>query len=85
MQINSTWFKTLSDFGVNKDNLLNDPCFNVYTGAWVLHQNFSSHGHNWESIGAYNAGFKKSNQAARNIYINKIRNILLRLETNQTH
>lgn len=72
MQINSHWFKTLAPFGVNESNVY-DPCFNVHLGAWVLSSNFASHGFNWNSVGAYNAGFKLSNQAARDIYIQKVK------------
>ena len=79
MQINSTWFSRLSRFGVSKDNLLNDACFNVYIGAWVLSQNFASHGYNWNSIGAYNAGFSAKNAAARARYIRKVQAALASL------
>jgi len=73
MQINSNWFKRLQEFEVTKEKLLNDPCFNVYIGAWILAQNFYTHGFNWNSVGAYNAGFKKSKQKNRDIYIRKIK------------
>lgn len=72
MQINSNWFNDLAEFNVNKSTVMS-PCFNVNLGAWVLSSNFSTHGYNWNSIGAYNAGFKKSKQKARNVYIEKIK------------
>lgn len=73
MQINSNWFSRLSKFHINESNLLTDPCLNVLVGAWVLSSNFSSHGYNWNSIGAYNAGFSQSKQVARNTYIDKVK------------
>ena len=71
MQINSIWFDKLSDFNVNDQNVY-DPCFNVSLGAWVLSANFASHGYNWNSVGAYNAGFSKRTETARKIYIQKV-------------
>lgn len=73
MQINSSHFVKLSQFGISRDDIINDPCYNVIAGAWVLSSNFSTHGYNWNSVGAYNAGFRKKNQAARNIYIDKVK------------
>lgn len=72
MQINSQWFPKLAAFGVNGKNVL-DPCFNVHLGAWVLSENFASHGYNWNSVGAYNAGFSSNSQAARTRYIQKVK------------
>ncbi|SON51623.1 lytic transglycosylase domain-containing protein [Vibrio tapetis] len=74
MQINSIWFDKLSDFNVNDQNVY-DPCFNVSLGAWVLSANFASHGYNWNSVGAYNAGFSKRTETARKIYIQKVQSV----------
>lgn len=71
MQINSSWFDKLTQFDVNESSIY-EPCFNVYLGAWVLSSNFATHGYNWNSVGAYNAGFKSSNEAARQVYIEKV-------------
>lgn len=73
MQINSEWFPRLAKFEVNELTVM-EPCFNVNLGAWVLSSNFSTHGYNWNSVGAYNAGFKESSQAARDRYIIEIKN-----------
>lgn len=59
MQINSVWLKKLSRFGITRQVLLEKPCVNVMVGAWILATNFKTHGRNWNSIGAYNAGFSK--------------------------
>ncbi|CDS97069.1 MULTISPECIES: lytic transglycosylase domain-containing protein [Vibrio] len=74
MQINSIWFPRLAEFNVNKANIYK-PCFNVSLGAWVLSSNFSSHGYNWNSVGAYNAGFSKRTENARKIYIQKVQSV----------
>lgn len=74
MQINSHWFVRLSEFNVNETNIYN-PCFNVHLGAWVLSSNFSSHGYNWNSVGAYNAGFSKRTEIARKKYIQKVQSV----------
>ncbi len=75
MQINSTWFPRLRDFDVNAQRLLDDPCFNIHIGAWVLSSNFSSHGYNWNSVGAYNAGFSAKTATARQSYIKKVQSV----------
>ena len=74
MQINSHWFVRLSEFNVNETNIYS-PCFNVHLGAWVLSSNFSSHGYNWNSVGAYNAGFSKRTEIARKKYIQKVQSV----------
>ncbi|MDA0126104.1 lytic transglycosylase domain-containing protein [Vibrio sp. MM46] len=74
MQINSIWFSKLADLNVNEKNVY-EPCFNVSLGAWVLSTNFATHGYNWNSIGAYNAGFSKRTENARKIYIQKVQSV----------
>ncbi|WP_425628701.1 lytic transglycosylase domain-containing protein [Vibrio neptunius] len=74
MQINSSWFPRLAEFNINESNVY-DPCFNVSLGAWVLASNFASHGYNWNSVGAYNAGFSKRTENARKIYIKKVQTV----------
>ncbi len=78
MQINSHWFDRLSEFNVNEKNIYH-PCFNVHLGAWVLSSNFSSHGYNWNSVGAYNAGFSKRTENARKIYIQKVQSVYFKM------
>lgn len=74
MQINSSWFPRLAEFDVNESNVY-EPCFNVSLGAWVLASNFASHGYNWNSVGAYNAGFSERTENARQIYIQKVQSV----------
>ncbi len=72
MQINSTWLKKLSDFNITESDLINNPCINIHVGAWILSSNFSLHGYNEKSLGAYNAGFSKNKNTARETYVSKV-------------
>lgn len=72
MQINSSWFPTLAKMGITRRDLLENPCQNVYVGAWILAKNIASNGVNWESVGAYNAGFKNANAPFRLKYAKKV-------------
>lgn len=72
MQINSSWFPTLARMGITRNDLLENPCQNIYVGAWILAKNISSNGVNWESVGAYNAGFKGANAPFRMKYAKKV-------------
>lgn len=72
MQINSSWFPKLSGMGITRSDLLDKPCQNIHVGAWILAKNISANGVNWESVGAYNAGFKNSNASFRMKYARKV-------------
>lgn len=65
MQINSGWYSTL---GRERWLHLNDACYNVRTGAWILSQCVQRHGYTWEAVGCYNA--KSRNKGAR--YANRV-------------
>lgn len=81
MQINSTWLPMLSDkWNITREKLISDPCQNVYVGAYILAMNISKNGVNWQSIGAYNAGFKEGRDAARIKYAKKVYNVYLDLK-----
>lgn len=64
MQINSQHFSKLSRIGITRHHLLSDACMNIYTGAYFLAQAFNKWGVSWQSVGAYNAGFRKSEKQA---------------------
>ena len=36
MQINSSWYITLSRMGITRKDLLENPCQNIHVGAWML-------------------------------------------------
>jgi len=52
MQINSSWIKPM---GLNENELLKNPCYNVKTAARILRKCMDKHGYTWEAIGCYNA------------------------------
>ncbi|MFN8771010.1 MAG: lytic transglycosylase domain-containing protein [Neisseriaceae bacterium] len=54
MQINSHWLPSLALLGINEKMLLENPCQNIYMGAWVLAHNFKTYGYNWTAIQRYN-------------------------------
>lgn len=60
MQIDSQNFPHLMQFGITPEQLATDPCMNIYTGAYYLAIAFKRWGVNWEAVGAYNAGFAKT-------------------------
>lgn len=74
MQVNSFWIPHIKKFGAKKEDLF-DPCYNIYVGTWILAKKFKRGGYTWNSVGAYNAGFGKSElrQNLRNKYANKVR------------
>lgn len=74
MQVNSTHFPGLKRLRViqKQEDLLNNPCLNVQTGAWILAQHLQTCGVNWLCLGSYNAGFKQNNHDRRLRYARKI-------------
>jgi len=52
MQVNSSWITKL---GLDRGRLLQDPCYNVMTGARILRQCVDRYGYTWEAVGCYNA------------------------------
>ena len=65
MQINSRWYPTL---GRERWAHLNDACFNVRTGAWILARCVKRHGYTWDAVGCYCA--KSPEKRAR--YANRV-------------
>lgn len=74
MQVDSQHFNELARYGIKPEHLLTDPCMNIYTGAYYLAIAFKKWGRNWQAVGAYNAGFKKTERQAlrRYVYAKKI-------------
>ncbi|MTC74210.1 transglycosylase SLT domain-containing protein [Providencia sp. wls1919] len=60
MQINSKNIAKLGVYGITQEGISNDHCLNIYTGAYILALSFKQMGVNWEAVGAYNAGFRKT-------------------------
>lgn len=74
MQIDSHNFDHLAQFSITPELLMHDGCMNIYTGAYYLATAFKRWGANWDAVGAYNAGFKKTDEQARRrqIYVRKV-------------
>ncbi|EED0802768.1 transglycosylase SLT domain-containing protein [Escherichia coli] len=60
MQVDSQHFNELARYGIKPEHLTADPCLNIYTGAYYLAIAFKKWGVSWEAVGAYNAGFRKT-------------------------
>ncbi|HAT2492372.1 TPA: transglycosylase SLT domain-containing protein [Aeromonas hydrophila] len=75
MQIHSNNFPHLAQFGITPTVLYNDPCMNIYTGAYYLAIAIKRLGYNWEAVGAFYAGFEKSPEQAakRKWYADRVR------------
>ncbi|MCX8959323.1 hypothetical protein EHW64_17965 [Erwinia psidii] len=82
MQISGWWLNKPYFVANNltRTALLNDGCLSIRTGAWILAGNFALNGVNWQSVGAYNAGFSPETAQARRVYIGYIQNHLARLK-----
>ena len=70
-QINSWWYPKMKEHGITPD-MLTIPTISIYWAAYVINHNFSIGGINLNSIGAYNAGWKKEKQSARNKYAREV-------------
>ena len=51
MQVNSSWYRAL---GKEQWVHLNDGCYNVKVGAWILSQCIKRYGYTWMAVGCYN-------------------------------
>ncbi len=60
MQIHSQNFNELAQYGITENHLRQDPCMNIYTGAFYLAKFIRIQGDIWKGVGAYNAGLKKT-------------------------
>ena len=85
MQIDSQHQGELSQYGIKPGHLLTDACLNIYTGAYYLALAFKKWGVSWEAVGAYNAGFRRTDrQAIRRLeYARKIEAIYLAIKRNK--
>ena len=78
MQINDTWFPKFESFGMSSEMIISSACSNIEAGAWILANNFSTSGESWLAVGAYNAGYKRSEKhnAIRERYIEIVKSNL---------
>ena len=56
MQIISRWLSGLSRYGATREKLIDDPCTNVWVGAWILAKAFARDRDIWKAIGHYHSG-----------------------------
>lgn len=79
MQVNTKHLPLLATYGIQLEDLW-DPCTNIHAGAWVLAHGVKVFGANWNAVGAYNAGTKKSKErdALRAKYANRVHGIYRR-------
>lgn len=64
MQVNSWWLGQLAKYGIKERDLF-DACTNIHVGAWILAQAMSAMGPNWDAVGAYNAGVKRTEKRSK--------------------
>lgn len=85
MQIHSQNLPHLAKFGITSGKLYKNKCLNIHTGAYYLALAFHRMGNNWQAVGAYNAGFKKTpTQAARRQkYANEVHAIYRKIKANK--
>ncbi|MFV8762056.1 transglycosylase SLT domain-containing protein [Yersinia enterocolitica] len=83
MQINTQHEPELKKYGIKRYHLINDPCMNIYTGAYYLTIAFRKWGVNWDAVGAYNAGFAKNEEQTkrRKNYARKIHENYIAIKT----
>lgn len=86
MQIDSQHHSELARYGIKPEQLLTDSCLNIYTGTYYLALAFKKWGVSWEAVGAYNAGFRRTDrQAMRRLeYARKIESIYRAIKINKT-
>ncbi|WP_336768910.1 lytic transglycosylase domain-containing protein [Pantoea endophytica] len=86
MQINSSHLPVLGKFNIDRNVLMNNPCQNVMTGAWILAGNMRHFGYSWEAVGAYNAGLAKTKnkKTLREKYIKKVVPHYIKLKNTQS-
>lgn len=83
MQIHSQNFEELRQYGIHEKMLKEDPCMNIYTGAYYLAKFIRLENDVWRGVGAYNAGRKKSpeQEQRRQKYANEIYMIYKTIKT----
>lgn len=72
MQINSIHLNRLSEKGISKSMLVNDPCISLLVGASILNDMINIYGYSWEAVGAYNAGVTKKRYNQRMKYARQV-------------
>ncbi|OPT44747.1 lytic transglycosylase [Salmonella enterica subsp. enterica serovar Enteritidis] len=86
LRVDSQHFKELARYGIKPEQLVSDPCLNIYTGAYYLAIAFRKWGVSWTAVGAYNAGFKKTplQDARRLDYATDVHRIWIAIKQSKT-
>ncbi|MEQ9418131.1 MAG: lytic transglycosylase domain-containing protein [Salinisphaeraceae bacterium] len=74
MQINTWWIEHLDEWGIDRNDLLHNPCTNIATGAWIFRQEYDRFGNLPDAFAAYNAG--AGNLAAGRQYAERAQKVL---------
>lgn len=85
MQIDSQHLNNMAHRGIDRDLLVSDICTNIYSGTLILAQAFNQWGATWEAVGAYNAGFARTQKQhlRRMTYAGKIYTVYWKLKNNR--
>lgn len=65
MQVNSIHLKELAKYGISREDLIYNPCVNIYVGTWILKLGLMKSSDFWQGVGAYNSQTPIYNQAYR--------------------
>ncbi|WP_334032448.1 transglycosylase SLT domain-containing protein, partial [Acinetobacter baumannii] len=70
---------------IKPEQLLTDACLNIYTGAYYLALAFKKWGVSWDAVGAYNAGFRRTDRQdmRRLAYARKIEAVYRAIKANK--
>ncbi|XTZ39286.1 lytic transglycosylase domain-containing protein [Salmonella enterica] len=72
MQINSIHLQKLKKMGISEQQLRENSCVNVFSGAWVLNNAIQRYGYTWEGIGNYHS----ATPMHHNKYVNNLTSII---------
>ncbi|MCC3704289.1 transglycosylase SLT domain-containing protein [Rouxiella badensis] len=72
MQINSRNMPALNKFNITEQQLVDNPCLSVMSGAWILAGMIRQKGYSWEAVGGYNAGLSPKRAHLRKRYIKRV-------------
>lgn len=84
MQINTSWWPTLSSYGITQQDVRYNPCVNVKVGTWILAHAIAQGDDLLQGIGDYNSHTPKFNTRYTQWVRQKYSRISILLADNQT-
>jgi len=72
MQVNSSWART---FGSSWNMVIENPCYNVMAGAWILRRCIDRYGEDWKAVECYHTG--KTGLKIGKRYVSKVRKAMI--------